>query len=61
MYELSIIIARYVNPVSEVTVHSRVRDDEMPEPERDDERAEGYEENGHEENGHEENDRERDL
>ena len=56
MYELSIIIARYVNPVSEVTVHSRAREDEMPEPERDDEGAED-----HEENGQEEKDRERDL
>jgi hypothetical protein len=45
-----------VNPVSEVTVHSRAHDDEIPEPERDDEMAEG-----HEENGHEEKDRERDL
>ena len=49
MYELSIVIARYVNPVSEVTVHSRARnDDEETEREDEGEETEGHEENGHE-------------
>jgi sec-independent protein translocase protein TatC len=33
MYELSIFIARYVNPVPEVTVHELARDEEDEEPE----------------------------
>jgi len=49
MYELSIIIARYVNPTTEVTAHNLVRAGEE-EQEREDESdtAEGHEENGHE-------------
>ena len=49
MYELSVIIARYVNPTTEVTAHNLARADER-EPEREDESdtAEGHEENGHE-------------
>ncbi len=49
MYELSIIIARYVNPTTEVTAHTLARDGDE-EPERDDESggSEGHEENGHE-------------
>ena len=37
MYELSIIIARYVNPTTEVRAHELARDDEDDEPEADDE------------------------
>src|SRR5215210_490955 len=37
MYELSIIIARYVNPTTEVRAHELARDDEDEEPEADDE------------------------
>src|SRR5215210_8563698 len=37
MYELSILIARYVNPTTEVTAHELTRDDEDEEPEADDE------------------------
>ncbi len=55
MYEVSIIIARYVNPTTEVEAHDLARTDE---PEDD---TEDYEPEDHEENGHEENGRERDL
>jgi sec-independent protein translocase protein TatC len=50
MYELSIIIARYVNPVTEVTARELVRDDEETEEagEFEDERADDHPENGHE-------------
>jgi sec-independent protein translocase protein TatC len=66
MYELSIIIARYVNPTTEVTAHELARDSEEDdegegsEPEED-EAAEpevaGFEDtDDHPENGHEERD-----
>ena len=46
MYEASILIAGYVNPVSQVTVRE-MGDDEEADSE------DGYSENGYEENGHE--------
>lgn len=46
MYEASILIAGYVNPVSQVTVHEMDSDEEADS-------EDGYSENGHEENGHE--------
>jgi sec-independent protein translocase protein TatC len=53
MYELSIIIARYVNPTTEVRAHELARDDEGEEPEADDE-PHGFEDtDDHPENGHE--------
>src|ERR671910_2343524 len=55
MYELSIIIARYVNPVTEVTAHELARDseeDETDEPEED-EIGEFEDTDDHPENGHE--------
>ena len=53
MYELSIIIARYVNPTTEVTAHELARDDEDEEPEAEDE-PDGFEDtDDHPENGHE--------
>jgi sec-independent protein translocase protein TatC len=53
MYELSIIIARYVNPTTEVRAHELARDDEGEEPEADDE-PQGFEDtDDHPENGHE--------
>lgn len=57
MYEVSIIIARYVNPTTEVEAHELVREDGS----EDESEAENYEPEDHEENGHEENGRERDL
>jgi len=49
MYELSIIIARYVNPMTEVTAHNLARaGDEEPEGDDDGDGTEGHEENGHE-------------
>jgi sec-independent protein translocase protein TatC len=45
MYELSIVIARYVNPTTEVTAHNLVRTDEDDEEE--------FEPEPHEENGNE--------
>ncbi len=56
MYEISILIARYVNPTTEVTAHELVRDDEdeteereADEPESDDfEDTDDHPENGHE-------------
>jgi sec-independent protein translocase protein TatC len=53
MYELSIVIARYVNPVSEVTVHELDRDDEEEEEEVEEPGGDEDHEAGHEENGHE--------
>jgi len=53
MYELSIIIARYVNPATEVTAHELARDEENEEPEADDEPQTGGFEDDHPENGHE--------
>lgn len=47
MYELSIVIARYVNPTTEVTAHELARTDEA------DEEPEDYEPEPHEENGNE--------
>jgi sec-independent protein translocase protein TatC len=53
MYELSILIARYVNPTTEVRAHELARDDEGEEPEADDE-PQGFEDtDDHPENGHE--------
>ena len=52
MYELSIVIARYVNPTTEVTAHELARTDDS------DDEPEDYEPEPHEENGDE---RERDL
>ena len=56
MYEVSILIARYVNPTTEVTAHELVRDDEdesevheADEPEVSDfEDTDDHRENGHE-------------
>jgi sec-independent protein translocase protein TatC len=61
MYEISIIIARYVNPTTEVTAHELARDDEDvdedEEPaadEADDPDTDGFEDpDDHSENGHE--------
>jgi len=56
MYEVSILIARYVNPTTEVTAHELARDDdndEDDEPDADDEPG-GFEDtDDHPENGHE--------
>src|SRR5215212_8372818 len=49
MYEISRLIARYVNPTTEVTAHELVRDDEAEEPDIGDfEDADDHPENGHE-------------
>lgn len=59
MYELSIVIARYVNPTTEVTAHELARNDEPEDglDDRDDDGdAEDYDPEPHEENG-----KERDL
>ena len=64
MYELSIIIARYVNPTTEVTAHELARNSEEDdegegsEPEEDDEPevADFEDTEDHPENGHEERD-----
>ena len=54
MYELSIVIARYVNPTTEVTAHELARTDEDDDaPEDDDQDREDYESEPHEENGNE--------
>ncbi len=54
MYELSIVIARYVNPTTEVTAHELARtDDEGDEPVDDDQDREDYDPETHEENGNE--------
>ena len=47
MYEASILIAGYVNPVSRVSVH------EMDDDEDETDAEDSYSENGHEENGYE--------
>jgi sec-independent protein translocase protein TatC len=53
MYELSILIARYVNPTTEVTAHELARTDEDEEPEPDDD-PDGFDDaDDHPENGHE--------
>ena len=51
MYELSIVIARYVNPTTEVTAHELARNDEPDD--RDDDAEEDFEPEPHEENGNE--------
>jgi hypothetical protein len=49
MYEISILIARYVNPTTEVTAHELLSDDEAEEPDIGDfEDADDHPENGHE-------------
>ena len=59
MYEISILIARYVNPTTEVTAHELVRDDgttrtEAEEPEADEPDIGDFEDTeDHPENGHE--------
>jgi sec-independent protein translocase protein TatC len=53
MYEVSILIARYVNPTTEVTAHELARDDEDEEPEADDEPNSFEDTDDHPENGHE--------
>ncbi|HEV8045110.1 MAG TPA: twin-arginine translocase subunit TatC [Rubrobacter sp.] len=53
MYELSIVIARYVNPTTEVTAHELARDDEEEDAAEERESDASHEENGHEDNGHE--------
>jgi sec-independent protein translocase protein TatC len=56
MYEISILIARYVNPTTEVTAHELVRDDEDEgeEPETEDPDIGDFEDtDDHPENGHE--------
>jgi sec-independent protein translocase protein TatC len=54
MYEISILIARYVNPTTEVTAHQLVRDDETEEREADEPDIGDFEDtDDHPENGHE--------
>jgi len=56
MYEISILIARYVNPTTEVTAHELVRDDEDEgeEPETEEPDIGDFEDtDDHPENGHE--------
>ncbi len=56
MYEISILIARYVNPTTEVTARELVRDDEdeTEEREADEPEIDDFEEtDDHPENGHE--------
>jgi hypothetical protein len=54
MYEISILIARYVNPTTEVTAHELVRDDETEEREADEPDIGDFEDtDDHPENGHE--------
>ncbi len=54
MYEVSILIARYVNPTTEVTAHELVRDDEGDEPEAEEPEMDDFEDtDDHPENGHE--------
>ncbi|HJQ30273.1 MAG TPA: hypothetical protein VJ827_13115, partial [Rubrobacter sp.] len=55
MYEVSVLIARYVNPTTEVTAHELARDDEE-ETEEEEPEADGFEgepTDDHPENGHE--------
>jgi len=61
MYELSILIARYVNPATEVTAHELAREDEdeIEDDEPDVPETDGFEDeptDDHPENGHEERD-----
>jgi sec-independent protein translocase protein TatC len=53
MYEVSILIARYVNPTTQVAAHELARDDEDEEPEADDEPNSFEDTDDHPENGHE--------
>jgi sec-independent protein translocase protein TatC len=61
MYEVSVIIARYVNPTTEVTAHELARDDEIEDDETEDDEPDEPETDGfddeptddHPENGHE--------
>jgi sec-independent protein translocase protein TatC len=53
MYELSIIIARYVNPTTEVSAHELAREAEDEEPEADDDPGSYEDTDDHPENGHE--------
>ena len=53
MYEISILIARYVNPTTEVTAHELVRDDEEEAEENEPEGFEDEPADDHPENGHE--------
>ncbi len=53
MYEVSILIARFVNPTTEVTAHELARTDEDDELEEADRDPEDYEPETHEENGNE--------
>ena len=54
MYEISILIARYVNPTTEVTAHELVRDDEPKDHEADEPEMNDFEDtDDHPENGHE--------
>jgi sec-independent protein translocase protein TatC len=56
MYEISILIARYVNPTTEVTAHELVRDDEdeAEDHEADEPEISDFEDtDDHPENGHE--------
>src|SRR3712207_1652464 len=48
MYELSIIIARYVNPTTEVITANALARDEEPDQDGASDRSEDHEENGHE-------------
>jgi Sec-independent protein secretion pathway component TatC len=48
MYELSIIIARYVNPTTEVITSNALARDEEPDQDGESDRSEDHEENGHE-------------
>src|SRR5918994_1226859 len=48
MYELSIIIARYVNPTTEVTTAPTLARDEEPDQDGESDWNEDHEENGHE-------------
>jgi sec-independent protein translocase protein TatC len=72
MYELSILVARYVNPTTEVQAHELARaqddDEESDEDvhydegyEDEEDPAEDYDEDGYDSEPHEENGQERDL
>jgi sec-independent protein translocase protein TatC len=62
MFELSIIIARYVNPTTEVAAHELARDDEDSEEENEEDESDEPEIDGFEEtDDHPENGHERDL
>ena len=54
MYEVSILIARYVNPTTEVTARELDREDEDEEPDTDEPEIDTFENtDDHSENGHE--------